>query len=210
MSRAIGLSLCFSLFVFVTTQSRLPVAAQTINGALLRLASRESAKLPQLPVVDLDDFRPLVALNWRYDFLPPPFALANDTGALLESAITKRLGIRYRFYGIDDTGYDCSGFVWRVFRDAGADFQRVAARTLWRQLPEATETEVKQFGTLVFFNGLKHIGIVRDAYSFYHASRSQGVSLSYFSGYWGQRITGFRRAPKELVPAPPTLTRNTD
>ncbi|QQS49504.1 MAG: C40 family peptidase [Acidobacteriota bacterium] len=117
---------------------------------------------------------------------------------MLYEAISSRLGIRYRFFGTDEKGFDCSGFVWRVFQDAGADFDRVAARTLWRQLPEATDEEKVKFGTLVFFNGLRHVGIVRDAFSFYHASRSQGVTLSYFSGYWGKRLTGYRRAPIEF------------
>jgi cell wall-associated NlpC family hydrolase len=90
-----------------------------------------------------------------------------------------------------------------VFKEAGADFDRVAARTLWEQLPEATDDEIAQFGTLVFFNGLKHIGIVRNADSFYHASRSQGVTLSYFDGYWERRITGYRRAPALIFPIPP-------
>ena len=78
---------------------------------------------------------------------------------------------------------------------------------LWQELPEAKGEETTQFGTLVFFNGLKHIGIVRDADSFYHASRKQGVTLSYFSGYWERRITGYRRAPVSVVPTPPDLIR---
>lgn len=127
-----------------------------------------------------------------------PFFMLNETNALLYREITKRLGVRYRFYGTDDRGYDCSGFVWKVFQSAGSEFERVAARSLWHQLPEATEEEKGQFGTLIFFNGLKHVGIVRDAKSFYHASRSHGVTLSTLDGYWGERITGYRRAPAAM------------
>lgn len=132
--------------------------------------------------------------------LNPPSPFGGDPAATLRSAILKKLGIRYRFYGTDDNGYDCSGFVWRVFQDAGADFQRVAARSLWSQLPEATADETKQFGTLVFFNDLKHVGIVRDANTFYHSSSSKGVTVSEFAGYWEKRITGYRRAPLALIP----------
>src|SRR5215813_15347117 len=103
--------------------------------------------------------------------------------SLLQEVIS-RLGIRYRYSGIDNHGYDCSGFVWRVFHETGIEFKRATARTLWAAFPEATEKERVQFGTLVFFNRLKHVGIVRDAYSFYHASRSQGVVRSNFTGYW--------------------------
>jgi cell wall-associated NlpC family hydrolase len=129
------------------------------------------------------------------DNLPIPSNFRNDIAGSLENAITKRLGVRYRRKGTDDRGYDCSGFIWRVFRESGTNFKRVAARTLWRQLPKATEEERTQFGTLVFFNGLKHVGVVRDASSFYHASLSRGVTLSTFSGYWRRRLTGYRRAP---------------
>lgn len=132
--------------------------------------------------------------------LNPPSPFGGDPAAILRSAILQKLGIRYRFYGTDDNGYDCSGFVWRVFQDAGVDFQRVAARSLWNQLPEAAVTETRQFGTLVFFNDLKHVGIVRDATTFYHASSSKGVTISEFAGYWEKRITGFRRAPLALLP----------
>ena len=130
-----------------------------------------------------------------------PFApLINDPSSQLRSAILNKLGIRYRFYGTDDGGYDCSGFVWRVFQEAGASFQRVAARSLWSQMPEATEEEKKQFGTLVFFNDLHHVGIVRDDKTFYHSSSSKGVTVSEFSGYWEKRVTGYRRAPVAMIP----------
>ena len=115
--------------------------------------------------------------------------------SLLETAILSKIGIPYRFYGTDDNGYDCSGFVWRVFQEAGFNLERMPARDFWQLLPEASPEEAGQFGTLVFFNNLSHVGIVRDAFSFYHASVAQGVVQSVFAGYWENRITGYRRAP---------------
>jgi cell wall-associated NlpC family hydrolase len=47
---------------------------------------------------------------------------------------------------------------------------------------------------------LKHVGIVRDANTFFHASSSKGVTISEFAGYWEKRITGFRRAPLAMLP----------
>lgn len=118
--------------------------------------------------------------------------------ARLYDAIQDRLGIPYRANGTDDRGYDCSGFVWKVYQEAGIDLKRTSARTLWERLPEADEKDETEFGTLVFFEGLGHVGIVRDGYSFYHASTSQGVTRSFYSdysNYWGKRIIGFRRVP---------------
>jgi hypothetical protein len=114
----------------------------------------------------------------------------------LYEAISSRLGLPYLYAGTDDNGYDCSGFVWRVFRESGVTFNRTSARNLWLKLPEATQEESSRFGTLVFFQGLEHVGIVRDADSFYHASTSGGVMLSYFDKsdkYWRSRIIGHRR-----------------
>jgi len=202
MNKAFRLLLCLSLLMTVWVQAPLCVEAQDSKDAFTSVANEDRLPVTTLPPITMRDFTSLVLPTWRYNYLPPPLIFTNDPAMMLHEAIWKRLGIRYRFYGIDDRGYDCSGFVWRVFQDAGTDFERVAARALWRQLPEATGEETKQFGTLVFFKGLKHVGIVRDAYSFYHASRSHGVTLSDFAGYWGRRITGYRRAPTQIAPEP--------
>ncbi len=132
------------------------------------------------------------------ELIRPPFALglAAESASLLEAVILTKIGSPYRFFGTDNRGYDCSGFVWRVFQEAGISIDRMPARSLWQLLPEASPREWSQLGTLVFFNGLSHVGIVRDAFSFYHASRSQGVILSFFAGYWEKRITGYRSSPR--------------
>lgn len=199
MRKAFRLLLGSSLLMMAMLLAGLRVAAQSNGQQFPRQTERAAAQLPQLPRINFDQFNELVLPRLRPTLLPAPLFFTNDTAALLYNAISSKLGVRYRFFGTDERGYDCSGFVWRVFQDAGGSFERVAARTLWQQLPEATGQEVKQFGTLVFFNGLKHVGIVRDADSFYHASRSHGVTLSSLSGYWGTRITGYRRAPLPLA-----------
>lgn len=118
-----------------------------------------------------------------------------EVEASLYGAIRDRLGAPYRSGGIDDRGYDCSGLVWRVFQEAGIDLNRTSARSLWNSLPKATVAEETEFGTLVFFEGLTHVGIVRDGYSFYHSSTSQGVIRSFYTGYWGGKVIGYRRVP---------------
>lgn len=125
---------------------------------------------------------------------PAPASVDSFEGSL-HQAILHRIGIPYRSGGIDDSGYDCSGFVWRVFQAAGVNFKRGSARTYWETLPKATAEEQTQFGTLVFFDNSSHVGVVRDAYSFYHASSSQGVTRSNYSDYWGEHVRGFRRIP---------------
>ena len=205
MIRAFRRMLCICLFTGLLTQTSMTVKAQAGSNTRPRIAKSEPVKAPQLPDINTGNFKPPVLPRIRYDLLPPLILPANlapsGPAILLQNAIAKRLGVRYRYHGTDDRGYDCSGFVWSVFNETGAEFERGPARSLWSQLPEAKGSETRQFGTLVFFNGLRHVGIVLDGESFYHASRSKGVKLSSFSGYWKQRITGFRRAP------PPTLPR---
>lgn len=111
----------------------------------------------------------------------------------LLNAIQSKLGIPY-LYGSDGPNrYDCSGLVWSVFRDAGFTFERTSARTIWQNSDPVAGNDRYKLGTLVFFNGLKHIGIVADADGFYQASTSHGVIYSRFDGYWKNRIVGFRR-----------------
>jgi len=119
---------------------------------------------------------------------------------LISEAIEERLGAPYSWAGTGPDSYDCSGFVWATFQSAGIDFERVSAATLWGQLLAPPDEEQFKFGTLVFFSGQTHVGIVADERGFYHASRQRGVVYDEFSDYWLSRIDGFRRVP---LPAQP-------
>lgn len=113
---------------------------------------------------------------------------------MLMSAIDTRLGARYVWGAAGPRVFDCSGFVWSSFKEIGADFTRGSARTYWSRFAPAREDEKYKFGTLVFFNGLSHVGIVADKDGFYHASRRKGVIYTRFDKY-PSRIDGFRRVP---------------
>jgi cell wall-associated NlpC family hydrolase len=186
----------FGISLFVTIWMQAPLSADAQIETRARRVKKESLSPPkQVPRLSKSDFDSLFTPTMQRNYAFPREYATSGKSVLLKNAIVKRLGIRYRYHGVDDRGYDCSGFIWSVFRDAGADFERVSARSLWMQLPKATAAEIRQFGTLVFFRGTKHVGIIRDADSFYHASRSKGVTISYLDGYWRKRITGYRRAP---------------
>lgn len=118
---------------------------------------------------------------------------------MLLAAIENRIGTPYVWGASGPTGFDCSGFVWSVFRSANISFERTNARTLWSRFAPASETERGRFGTLVFFKDLTHVGIVADDRGFYHASSSQGVTYSLFDEYWSSRIDGFRVIPAARV-----------
>ena len=132
------------------------------------------------------------------------FAVPSNLGRTersMLSAIEERLGVPYRMGATGPNRYDCSGFVWSVFQQAGVSFVRSTARSLWNEYEVPTETEKFKFGTLVFFNHLHHVGIVADENGFFHASSSHGVVYSRFDEYWTKRLNGFRRIPIAQGPA---------
>jgi cell wall-associated NlpC family hydrolase len=114
---------------------------------------------------------------------------------LLSAAIDERLGARYRWGATGPDRFDCSGFVWSIYQSVGITFERGSARTLFSKFAPPAAEEQYKFGTLVFFNGLAHVGVVADEHGFYHASRRHGVIYSPFNDYWLKRIDGFRRVP---------------
>jgi cell wall-associated NlpC family hydrolase len=114
---------------------------------------------------------------------------------LLMAAIDERLGSRYRWGATGPTRFDCSGFVWSIFQATGINFERASARNLFARFQPAPVEEQFKFGTLVFFSGLTHVGVVADERGFYHASRRHGVVYQEFTEYWLKHIDGFRRVP---------------
>ena len=127
----------------------------------------------------------------------PNTGFINFEPALL-AAIDERLGSRYRWGATGPNRFDCSGFVWSIFQATGITFERASARNLFARFEPAPVEEQFKLGTLVFFSGLTHVGVVADERGFYHASRRHGVIYSEFSEYWLKRIDGFRRVPKQL------------
>ena len=121
-----------------------------------------------------------------------PLALFNQR---MLTEMKSRLGVPYRMGTTGPNRYDCSGLVWSVFQSAGLSFTRTSARTYYNTFEPVYGDERYEFGTLVFFNGLGHVGIVIDDKTFFHASYSKGVTFSSFAGYWEKRIVGFRRIP---------------
>ena len=165
------------------------VAAQT-NDPDGRPRSALSNKTPEslaVPAVSVAEPSPLNAANSG--------SLLGRFNVELLSAIESHLGASYRYNRTGPDSFDCSGFVWRAFQDAGVNFQRGPARSYWAMFAAPSKDEQFKFGTLVFFSGLKHIGIVADEKGFYHSARHGGVVYSPFNDYWLSRIDGFRRVP---------------
>ena len=91
--------------------------------------------------------------------------------------------------------FDCSGFVWRVLNDSGVPIKRTTARKFYMSLPDVEQNQEYRPGNIVFFDNLKHCGIVSNKRKFYHARSSMGTTLDSFDSYWNQKVFGFRAIP---------------
>jgi cell wall-associated NlpC family hydrolase len=108
----------------------------------------------------------------------------------LRKAIESHLGRPY-VWGADGLkSFDCSGFVWRVAHESGYYFKRTTARKLFFSTRPAKPGERGRFGNLIFFDSLKHVGIVNDRSSFYHAQTSLGTNLSTLTPHWRGLVAG--------------------
>jgi len=113
----------------------------------------------------------------------------------VKSTIDKYLGRRYVWGATGIKSFDCSGFVWRVMFENGILLKRTTARKLYMMLPPVPKEEQWNFGTLVFFDDLTHVGIVDSPQAFYHAQVIYGTQRSQITPFWRRKIYGFRYLP---------------
>ena len=123
---------------------------------------------------------------------------AQDGGGFfsdVRSVIQRHLGRPYVWGATGLKSFDCSGFISRVMYENGILTKRTTARKLYMMLRPVTETEKWDFGTIVFFDDLKHVGIMDGRDAFYHAQVSLGTNRSPMNSFWRGKIYGFRRFP---------------
>jgi len=119
----------------------------------------------------------------------------SDFVAGLRTAIDKNLGRPYVWGATGLKSYDCSGFIWRVLYENGILMKRTTARKFYLMLKPATKEEQGTFGTLVFFDDLKHVGIMDTPDTFFHAQVTKGTNRSAMNSFWKAKIYGYRRMP---------------
>jgi cell wall-associated NlpC family hydrolase len=124
-----------------------------------------------------------------------PAAPVDDFFTKLKTVVTKHLGRPYVWGATGTKSFDCSGFVWRVMFENGILMKRTTARKFYMVLPKAKEEDRAKFGTVIFFDNLKHVGIVDTESTFYHAQVSKGTNLSPLNSFWKRRVYGYRAMP---------------
>jgi cell wall-associated NlpC family hydrolase len=109
------------------------------------------------------------------------------------------VGAPYRNGGASpESGFDCSGFVWYVYRKATGLALPRSADEMGRTGQPVSAEELRP-GDLVFYNTLgrefSHVGIYLGEHRFVHAPSSGGTVgiVSMRNGYWARRYSGARR-----------------
>jgi cell wall-associated NlpC family hydrolase len=97
-----------------------------------------------------------------------------------------------------EEGFDCSGFVWHVYRRHGLPIPRTTEQ-MARALPAVAPAERRPGDLLFFHTGDKpysHVALYLGHEEFIHApsSKTGRVMVSGLGqAYWRQRLTGVRR-----------------
>lgn len=141
---------------------------------------------------------PAVALDLPPEAIGTPAGEDGKVKTVLQKALAL-LGTPYRWGGTDpDKGFDCSGLVGYVFRNAlGIELPRVS-RDMARNGQLVTDRAKLAAGDLVFFGRkgrVNHVGIYLGDGRFVHApSRGKDVTVSELdTGYWSGRFLQARR-----------------
>ncbi|MGX1373317.1 peptidoglycan endopeptidase LytE [Priestia megaterium] len=107
----------------------------------------------------------------------------------------KYLGVKYVWGGTTPSGFDCSGFLDYVYKEAlGVKLPRTVADIY----KVGVSVKSPSVGDLVFFEtykpGASHAGIYLGKGKFLHSSSSKGVGISEMSNsYWSQRYLGAKK-----------------
>jgi hypothetical protein len=70
--------------------------------------------------------------------------------------------------------------------------KRTTTWKLYVSLPEAPAGEYWLSGDIVFFDDLRHCGIVNSRSDFYHAGTTIGIARAGFNPLWRPKVVGLR------------------
>ncbi|MDJ0646772.1 MAG: NlpC/P60 family protein [Flavobacteriaceae bacterium] len=105
-------------------------------------------------------------------------------------------GTKYRYGGTDKSGFDCSGYVNKVYKDAFSIQLPRMTKDIAKEGKKVSKSNLKP-GDLVFFrptSRYRHVGIYMGNGEFMHSSTSKGVIKSRLDNvYWKKKYRYARR-----------------
>ncbi|MGB5946764.1 LysM peptidoglycan-binding domain-containing protein, partial [Paenisporosarcina sp.] len=125
----------------------------------------------------------------------PPTAVSGSLFEKVMAIATPLQGIPYVWGGASKSGFDCSGFIYYVYKQAGLDVSRTNTTGF-----DARSYDVSKPipGDLVFFSntyrpGISHMGIYIGNNQFIHAGGDRVQITSLSNSYWGSKFDSFKR-----------------
>lgn len=118
-----------------------------------------------------------------------------SVGKLIDVA-KSALGTPYVWGGASTSGFDCSGFIYWAFKQAGQNISRLSTEGYYNRSYIVNNPQV---GDLVFFentykSGISHMGIYLGNNQFIHAGSSTGVTIANLNNsYWKKHFHSFKR-----------------
>lgn len=118
----------------------------------------------------------------------------SKVGNIIASA-KQHLGVKYSWGGSTPAGFDCSGFIYYAFKQAGHNIARTSADGYFNR---SYYVKSPQPGDLVFFEntykrGISHLGIYLGGNQFIHAGNDGVEITSLNNSYWKSKFNGYKR-----------------
>lgn len=168
-----------------------PAAAKTQSKTSVRPSTK--SKRPPSSKRKAKQTRPIVSEKTKAKAENITSEISQDLPENLENEISKFFGLRYRLGGEGQGGIDCSALVQKVYSEVfGIDLPRSSSQqSRFGNLESVAEEEIKT-GDLLFFGPkrrqVNHVGMYLGGGYFFHAARSEGVTISRLDeGYWKSR-----------------------
>ncbi|WP_409252152.1 LysM peptidoglycan-binding domain-containing protein [Bacillus sp. SCS-153A] len=125
-------------------------------------------------------------------------AKSDNLGVNVEELLEEakfHIGTPYAWGGSSAGGFDCSGFIYYVYKEAGMNISRQSSGGYYNRSYYVDKPEP---GDLVFFEntykkGISHVGIYVGDNKFIHAGDSGVQITSLDHSYWKSKFDGFKR-----------------
>ncbi|WP_203333999.1 LysM peptidoglycan-binding domain-containing protein [Planococcus beigongshangi] len=128
--------------------------------------------------------------------VPPAAApAAADTAGKITEIAKSLIGTPYVWGGSTAGGFDCSGFIFHVYNQAGIKIPRTSTTGYDARSYDVNSPAI---GDLVFFEntyraGISHVGIYIGNNQFIHAGGDQVQVTNLNNSYWSKHFSGFKR-----------------